>query len=53
MHTPASAFLHHAIYIATHHIYAGITGFAVLTLLCVLIAPRRFPIVGQEEGPYE
>jgi hypothetical protein len=43
----AKAFLRHAIYIATHHIYVGITGFAVITLLVVLIAPRKFPIVGE------
>src|SRR5699024_6538580 len=49
----AKAFLRHAIYIATHHIYVGITGFAVITLIFVLIAPRRFPLVEQEDAPYK
>jgi EmrB/QacA subfamily drug resistance transporter len=44
----ALAFLRHAIYVATHHIYIGIAIFALLTLFCVLVAPRRFPLVGDD-----
>jgi EmrB/QacA subfamily drug resistance transporter len=56
LHNPAlgqqaRSFLQHAIYIATHHIYAGMGIFAILTLLCVLIAPRRFPILEEERTP--
>jgi Na+/melibiose symporter-like transporter len=49
----AKAFLRHAIYVATHHIYVGITAFAVITLICVLIAPRHFPIVDQGDVSYK
>jgi EmrB/QacA subfamily drug resistance transporter len=45
------SFLRHAIYIAMHHIYAGMAVFAILTLFCVLIAPRRFPILKDERTP--
>lgn len=45
----ASAFLRHAIYVATHHIYVGIVIFSVLTLVIVLLAPRRFPLVHDDQ----
>lgn len=45
-----AAFVRHAIYVATHHIYIGIVVFAVLTLLATLIAPRRFPIVDADSA---
>jgi EmrB/QacA subfamily drug resistance transporter len=55
LHNPAlgsavKSFLRHSIYIATHHIYLGMTVFGVLTLFCVLLAPRRFPIVEDERS---
>jgi EmrB/QacA subfamily drug resistance transporter len=55
LHNPAlgravKSFLRHSIYIATHHIYLGMTVFGVLTLFCVLLAPRRFPIVDDERS---
>ncbi|MGH8272827.1 MAG: MDR family MFS transporter [Gammaproteobacteria bacterium] len=45
----AASFLRHAIYTATHHIYVAIAVVAVLTLVCVLIAPRRFPLVDSQD----
>lgn len=41
----AGNFLRHAIYVSTHHVYIGIVVFSVLTVACVLFAPRRFPLV--------
>src|SRR5699024_11763537 len=47
----ASAFLRHAIYVATHHIYMGILVFAVLTLVVTIAAPRHFPLVHDDRNP--
>src|SRR5699024_752252 len=49
----AANFLRHAIYIATHHIYIGMSVFAVATLLCVFLAPRKFPIVDDDSAPFQ
>jgi MFS family permease len=38
----AAAYLRHAIYAATHHLYLGLLGIAVLTVLAVIGIPRRF-----------
>lgn len=44
---PAAAdeFLRLAIYEATHRVYAGLSLVALLTLLVVLLVPRRFPTI--------
>lgn len=38
-------FLVHAFYAATHHVYLIMAIFGVLGVLCLLLLPRRFPIV--------
>lgn len=38
----AQTYLRHAIYAATHHIYLGLIGVAILTLAVVVATPHRF-----------
>ena len=40
-------YLRLAIYSATHHVYAGLTVVALLTLVTVLFTPRHFPAVDE------
>jgi len=42
---PANRYLRHALYTATHHVYAGSAVIAAITLVIVLLTPRRFPVV--------
>lgn len=35
-------YLRHAIYLATHHVWAGMTAIALLMVIVVLLIPRRF-----------
>lgn len=39
----ADAYLRHAMYVATHHVYVGLTVVAATTLAVVLMTPRHFP----------
>jgi EmrB/QacA subfamily drug resistance transporter len=41
----AKAYLRHAIYTATHHLYFGLLAVAILTLVVVLLIPRVFQTV--------
>lgn len=45
----AEDYLRHAIYIATHHVWAGMTAVAVLMFLIVLITPQRFLPAGSKK----
>ncbi|MGH8428307.1 MAG: MDR family MFS transporter [Gammaproteobacteria bacterium] len=45
----AERYLRHAIYVATHHIYAGLVVVALVTLVIVLATPRHFPVTGESE----
>ncbi|HET7306913.1 MAG TPA: MDR family MFS transporter [Gammaproteobacteria bacterium] len=40
----AQRYLRSAFYTATHNVYAGIAAAALLTIVVVLVAPRRFPV---------
>jgi MFS family permease len=40
----ADDYLRHAMYVATHHVYAGAVVIALLTVGVVLLAPRHFPV---------
>ena len=41
-------YLVHAFYTATHHVYLVMAFFGVLAILCLLLLPRRFPIVDEK-----
>lgn len=45
VHGHAEAYLRHAMYVATHHVYLGVLVVAVLVLAAVLLTPRHFPLV--------
>lgn len=46
----ADHYLRHALYVATHHVYAGIVVVAALTFVIVLFTPRHFPIADETAG---
>src|SRR5699024_2298894 len=46
-------FLRHAIYMATHHIYIGMSIFAVITLLVTILSPQKFPIVDDDSPLFQ
>jgi MFS family permease len=46
---PAVAdYLRESLYVATHHVYAGVSVVAVLTLMAVALTPRRFAAIRKE-----
>ena len=40
----AARYLQHALYAATHQVYAGVVVVAVITFVVVLLTPRHFPV---------
>lgn len=44
----ADEYLRRAMFIATHHVYTGAVIVGVLTICAVLMAPRRFPVAGDQ-----
>jgi Na+/melibiose symporter-like transporter len=47
------AYLRAAIAAATEHVYVGLTVVAALTVLAVLVAPRRFPVIESHPVPVQ
>jgi MFS superfamily sulfate permease-like transporter len=45
----AKAYLRHSIDLATRHLFLAMAALGILTLLVLLVVPRHFPLLSQEE----